>query len=61
MWPRIKLAEPGTVSIGHAGANIEIVIGRSIEAETEKGLEIQKLRPVENRMERGTCCKKEPT
>jgi hypothetical protein len=44
---------PGPVQQGHfncrRGANIGILIDRSIEGEREMGLEIPKLRPVQNR------------
>ena len=48
------------ISPGQNGASIGMVIGRSIEAEREMGLEIGTQRPVRNRSDQGACSKKEP-
>lgn len=45
-WLRMDLAKLEALSPRPIGADIGMVIGRSIEAQTEMGLEIHRLRPV---------------
>jgi hypothetical protein len=58
---KIHLTKPEVISFGQSGANIGIVIGRAIEAETEMGLEILSSRSFVHEAYQGARSKKDLT